>query len=160
LKKRIRNSKMISPAYEDGGLFKKPPTELVVNLVPKFGKNSRQDVIVKALVQNGVEIDVIFAGRRKKHAEDVVLLLQRMWEDAVFSYRMRPEPPLRTQVRLPARLYGSWRTRVFEDDEEWIAREYQFLVALWAYKSDTGEMLSFGELPVTEQGAVKAASKV
>jgi len=155
LKKRIENPAMITPAYEDGGLFKKPPTELVVNLIPKFAKNSRQDVIIKGLVQNDVEIDVIFAGRRKQEASEIVTLLKRKWEDANFRIPKGYKAPTRKDVFVPTRVQGSWRTRVVEDEQEpsLYAKEYQLLVARWAFNSDTGEFRSFGEPPFQEQVA-------
>ncbi|SMP27331.1 hypothetical protein [Shimia sagamensis] len=150
MKKRIENPAKITPAYEDGGLFKKPPTELVVNLIPKFSKNSRQDVIIKGLVQNDVEIDVIFAGRRKREAAELVTLLKRKWENA--NYRVA-KAPKRKDVRLPTRVQGSWRMRVAEDEHEQdlYTKEYQLLVARWAFNADNGEFRSFGEPPFQQQ---------
>lgn len=159
MKKRITNPALITPEYEDRGLFKKPPTELTVNLIPKFGRNSRHDVIIKGLVQNGVEVDVFFAGRRKKQAGELVKLLNRMWEDALYANRMRAKPPERRDVRLPTRVQGSWRTRVVEDEEEWYSREYQLLVARWAFKAEDGEFRSFGEPPFSEKSLTKAADE-
>lgn len=155
MKQRIKNPSLITPAYEDRGLFKKSPAELVVNLIPKFGKNSRQDVIIKGLVQNDVEVDVIFAGRRKKQSAELVTLLTRLWEDALYCGRNRARAPERKDVRLPTRVQGSWRTRIVEDDDEWYSREYQLLVARWAFKTEVGEFRSFGEPPFVEQGYLK-----
>ncbi len=161
MKKRIDTPSLITPDYEDGGLFKKPPTELVVDLIPKFGKNSRGDVIIKGLVKrdvHDVEVDVIFAGRRKSESGELVTLLKRKWDNA--NYRVA-KTPARKEVRLPTRVQGSWRMRVAEvDDEdaqELYTKEYQLLVARWAFNSDTGEFRSFGEPPFQEQ-MVKRAS--
>ena len=159
MKKRIDNPAMITPAYEDSGLFKKPPTELVVNLIPKFGTNSRQDVIIKGLVQN-MEVDVIFAGRRKKESAELVALLKRKWENATYlsSGGARPK---RSDVRLPTRVQGSWRMRVVEeeeDEQDLYSKEYQLLVARWAFNSDNGEFKSFGEPPFAEQLATAPKS--
>lgn len=153
MKKRLENRAKVTPAYEDSGLFKKPPTELVVNLIPKFGTNSRNDVIIKGLVQNGVEVDVIFAGRRKKEAAELVALLKRKWETANFRVATAPA---RRDVRVPTRVQGSWRMRVVEDEydeQELYSKEYQLLVARWAFNSDNGEFKSFGEPPFQEQVA-------
>ena len=161
LKKRIENPAMITPAYEDGGLFKKPPTELVVNLIPKFSKNSRDDVIIKGLVQNNVEIDVIFAGRRKREAAELVALLKRKWENANYRIPKGYKAPTRKDVYVPTRVQGSWRTRVVEDDDQesnLYEKEYQLLVARWAFNSDTGEFKSFGEPPLQQQ-AVSATGE-
>ncbi len=157
MKPRAKNPALITPAYEDRGLFKKTPTELVVILIPKFGKNTRGDVIIKGVVQNGVEVDVVFAGRRKGQARDLVKLLHQMWDDAVYAARNRVRPPERKSVRLPTRVQGSWRTRIVEDEEEWYSREYQLLVARWAYNGEDGEFRSFGEPPFVEQGFLKAS---
>ncbi|TCL08012.1 hypothetical protein BXY66_0043 [Shimia isoporae] len=150
---------MVTPAYEDRGLFKKPPTELTVNLIPKFGKNSRQDIIIKGLVANGVEVDVIFAGRRKKNAVELVTLLRHMWENATIYGPKGARAPKRRDVRLPTRVQGSWRTRIVEDDEEWYEREYQLLVARWAFKSEDGEFHSYGEPPFPEQSLAKVSGE-
>ncbi|WP_294222648.1 hypothetical protein [uncultured Shimia sp.] len=156
MKKRIENPALITPAYEDGGLFKKPPTELVVNLIPKFSKNSRGDVIIKGLVQNDVEIDVIFAGRRKREAAELVTLLKRKWDNA--NYRAA-KTPTRKDVRVPTRVQGSWRMRVAEDEHEQdlYTKEYQLLVARWAFNADNGEFRSFGEPPFQQQVVETAA---
>lgn len=153
VKKRIENPKMITPAYEDSGLFKKPPTELVVHLIPKFGKNSRGDMIIKGLVEKGVEVDVIFAGRRKKEAVELVTLLKRKWDTANYRLAQGVRAPKRKDVRLATRVQGSWRMRVVEDEfgQELYEKEYQLLVARWAFKSDNGEFRSFGEPPFQEQ---------
>lgn len=151
MKKRVGDPALITPAYEDRGLFKKPPTELVVELIPKFGVNSRKDIIIKGLVQNGVEVDVIFAGRRKRHADELVKLLCRRWDEVNDISHQGMKQPKRRDVRLPTRIQGAWRTRVVEDDEEWYTREYQLLAARWAYMSERDEFRSFGEPPFQEQ---------
>ncbi len=157
LKKRIDNPALITPAYEDRGLFKKPPTELVVKLIPKFGKNSRGDVIIKGLVQNDVEVDIVFAGRRKKQADELVTLLRRKWDNANYMAPNGGARPTRSDVRLPTRVQGSWRTRVVEDEDALFSKEYQLLVSRWAFNSESGELRSFGEPPFSEQ-SVTAAS--
>lgn len=140
---------MVTPAYEDSGLFKKPTTELIVNLIPKFGKNSRHDIIIKGLMPNGVEIDVIFAGRRKRYAEELVALLKQKWAGA---HRLTKgmTPPRRRDVFVPTRLYGSWRSRVAEDAQDLTRVEHQFLAARWAYHSHQGDARTCGELPYAE----------
>lgn len=159
MNKRVNNPVLITPSYEDRGLFKKPPTELVVELIPKFGKSSRNDIIIKGLVQNGVEVDVIFAGRRKKQADELVRLLRRKWDEVTDVVHRGMKHPKREDVRIPARIQGSWRTRIVEDDEEWYSREYQLLVARWAFMSEGGEFRSFGEPPFTDASSLKASSK-
>ncbi|MBO9478920.1 hypothetical protein J7382_15335 [Shimia sp. R11_0] len=114
MKKRLENPSLITPSYEDKGLFKKPPTELVVQLIPKFGKNTRRDVIIKGLVQGDVEVEVVFAGRRKKQAAELVALLRRKWEVATYRLPKDVPPPDRKEIQLPTRVQGSWRTRMTE----------------------------------------------
>ncbi len=155
VKQRVKNPNLITPSYEDRGLFKKPLAELIVNLIPKFRQNTRGDLIIKGLVQNGGEVDVFFAGRRKSQAGDLVALLKLMWEDAVYVARNRVSSLEPKDVRLPTRVLGSWRTRIVEDDEEWYSREYQLLVARWAYNGVGGEFCSYGELPFVEQELMK-----
>ncbi len=152
MKKRI-NPALITPAYEDSGLFKKPPTELVVSLIPKFGTNSRQDILIKGLMKNNVEIDVIFAGRRKYQAVELVNLLKRKWAAACARVPNGGLHPPRRDVRVPTRVQGAWRMRVFEEEEEQnlVSKEYQLIAARWGYKSETGESVSFGEPPVVEK---------
>ncbi|KPA23291.1 hypothetical protein shim_04860 [Shimia sp. SK013] len=159
MNKRVGNPALITPAYEDRGLYKKPPTELVVELIPKFGKNSRKDVIIKGMVQNGVEVDVIFAGRRKKQVDELVKLLGRKWDQANDAAHEGMKKPKRKDVRVPTRIQGSWRTRIVEDDEEWYARQYQLMVARWAFMSESGEFRSFGEPPFTDVSSLKGSAK-
>ena len=54
---------------------------------------------------------------------------------------------------MPTGVQGSWRTRVVEDEQEpnLYDKEYQLLVARWAFNSDTGEFKSFGEPPFQQQ---------
>ncbi|MDA5557281.1 hypothetical protein [Shimia sp. MMG029] len=151
MKKRISNPDDITPAYEDQGLFKKPSTELVINLIPKFGKNTRHDVIIKGLMENGVEVDVIFAGRRKHQAAELVTLMKRKWEEANYSVVKGSPPPKRKSVRVPTRVQGSWRTRVIDDEQNLYCVEHQLLVARWAYHGSGGEFCSFGEPPYVQQ---------
>ncbi|MBO9397693.1 hypothetical protein J7399_16895 [Shimia sp. R9_1] len=151
MKKRISNPADITPAYEDRGLFKKPSTELAIDLIPKFGKNTRHDIIIKGLMQNDVEVDVIFAGRRKRHAEELVTLLRRKWDEANQIVIKGMKPPTRKRVRVPTRVQGSWRTRVIDDEQNLYIVEHQLLVARWAYNSFDGEFRSFGEPPYVQQ---------
>lgn len=151
VKKRITNPAAITPAYEDSGLFKKPSTELVVNLIPKFGKNSRHDIIIKGLMENDVEVDVIFAGRRKHAAEELVTMLKRKWDDANYNVTKGMKPPTRKSVRVPTRVQGSWRTRVIDDEQNLYTVEHQLLVARWAYHGYGGDFRSFGEPPYVQQ---------
>ncbi|WP_144432536.1 hypothetical protein [Shimia marina] len=154
MKKRLENPSLITPSYEDKGLFKKPPTELVVQLIPKFGKNTRRDVIIKGLVQGDVEVEVVFAGRRKKQAAELVALLRRKWEVATYRLPKDVPPPDRKEIQLPTRVQGSWRTRMTEmgdGTQDLYLREYQLLVARWAYHSEGGAFRSFGEPPFVEQ---------
>ncbi|MFY0617380.1 hypothetical protein [Shimia sp.] len=159
MKKRIKNPALISPSYEDRGLFKKPPTELIVNLIPRFGKNTRGDTIIAGLVKNDVEIAVTFAGRRKKQAVELVTLLNRKWEAANYRLPKGTKAPERSDIRVPTRIQGSWRTRIVEDEQEWYARQYQLLVARWAFNTDSGEFRSFGEPPFQERVDMKANVK-
>lgn len=154
MKKRINDPALITPAYEDQGLFKRPSAELVVTLFPKFGTNSRKDTIIKGLMQNDVEVDVIFAGRRKQEAAELVTLLRRLWDAANFQVPKGHPAPVREDVRVPTRIQGSWRMRVEEGEEEAEAlytKEYQLLVARWAFNSDNGAFRSFGTPPFQEQ---------
>ncbi len=130
-----------------------------MELITKFGKSSRNDIIIKGLVQNGVEVDVIFAGRRKKQADELVRLLRHRWDEATDVVHRGMKHPKREDVRIPVRIQGSWRTRIVEDDEEWYSREYQLLVARWAFMSEGGEFQSFGEPPFTDTSSLKASGK-
>lgn len=148
MKDRRKPAHEITPEYEDSGIFKAPPIHLLVELVPKFGKNSRQDVMVKGFVQSDVAIDVVFPGRRRVHLEPLVQKLHTLWTQANRRVGRSDRPPEIDEVRLPVRIEGSWRPRFQRDDQGWQTRTHQLFAARWMMPGDDGQVTTYGEPPI------------
>ncbi len=148
MKDRRKPASEVTPQYEDSGIFKSPTTSFVVELVPKFGKNTRHDVMIKGFAQGEVPIDVVFAGRRKAQVETVVQELRVRWSRANHNLGASGIPPEVDDVRLPVRIEGSWRPRFERDDQGWETRTHQLFAARWLLTDKTGKAVSFGEPPI------------
>ena len=144
---RRRPPHLVTPEYEDGGIFRTPPQQLLVELVPKIGKNTRSDLMVKGFIDGTIAIDVVFAGRRTKQADLLLKKLQSLWTQANRKTAPGDEPPEVDTVRLPVRVEGSWRPRFERDDQGWETRTHQLFAARWVLNHD-GESKTFGEPPV------------
>jgi len=148
MKERRKPASEITPEYEDRGIFKNQTTQHVVELVPKFAKNSRGDVMVMGFLQGAVPVDIVFAGRRKEQAAQVLQELRTLWSRANRNVPENGTPPDVISVRLPVRIEGAWRPRFELDDQGWQTRTYQLFAARWLMTDSTGNALSFGEPPI------------
>lgn len=144
---RRKPSHEITPEYEDRGVFKSKPVEIVVELVPKFGRNSRLDIMIKGFVRSEIPIDVVFPGRRKMQAAPLVNRLHALWARANRQGGKNNRPPEIDDVRLPVRIEGSWRPRFARDDQGWQTRTHQLFASRWLIADDKGQIMSFGEYP-------------
>jgi hypothetical protein len=142
---RRRNPSEITPDYEDSGIFKNPTLQLVVELVPKFSKNSRDDLIIKGFVEGNVPIDVVFAGRRKFQADPVIQRLRALWTQANRNLSSPGDAPEIDAVRCRVSIEGSWRSRFLLDDQGWQTRTHQFYAARWLLSDQSGTVKHFGE---------------
>lgn len=145
---RRKPAHQVTPDYEDSGIFRTPPTQLLVELVPKFGTNSRLDVMIKGFVQSDIPIDVVFPGRRKAHLEPLVQSLHALWTKANRKVGKNEQAPEIDEVRLPVRIEGSWRPRFQRDDQGWQTRTHQLYAARWVIPHAGGEARTYGEAPI------------
>ena len=147
---RRKPASEITPAYEDGGIFKNELVQLMVELVPLTAKNSRNDLIVKGFVDGNSAIEVVFPGRRKVQAKPVVALLQaKLTHARKVAARTGARVDVDT-LRYPARIEGSWRPRFKRDDNGWETRQFQLFAARWILKDLNGKAITFGEMKVRE----------
>ncbi|WP_415400793.1 hypothetical protein [Tateyamaria sp. SN3-11] len=138
----------MTPLIEDGGLFARPPIEIEVELVPRIGKNGRGDIVIKGYVSANAVVDVVIAGRRKEQARPLLSSLQTLWSNANRGLSSHVEPPDAEQVRLSARVVGSWRPYYQVDDQGWQTHEFQLLAARWTFSPKPGVTQTFGEPPL------------
>lgn len=137
----------ITPDYEDNGLFRAPVRRITVGLVPQIFRNNRQDLVVRAFVRDGTEINVVFAGRRAKQAQKVEAQLRTM----LFEARAKTPgwcPDGVDTIQLPLRVEGVWRSRFSRDAWGCETRHFQLVAARWAMFDDSGVAHLFGEAPV------------
>jgi hypothetical protein len=143
---RRKPSHLITPAYEDNGLFKSPVHKVVVGLVPQAVRNNRQDLVVRGFVEPEIEVSVIFAGRRARQTAPLQAQLRRLLFHARAQARGWDQEAL-DRTRLPVRIEGAWRSRFSRDPEGWETRSHELLVARWALIDETGATQHYGEGP-------------
>lgn len=145
-----KSSGEVTAAYEDAGLFKTAICQLMLELLPLTRRNDRDDLIVRALVDRKIEIDVFFAGRRTAETGPMEKQLKAMMQHArkKASDTDRP-PPDPTKIRLPVRVEGAWRRSLQRDDSGWVTGSYHFVVARWSLLDKDGNTVSFGEPPAS-----------
>ena len=138
---------LISPAYEDNGLFKAPVRKVTVALVPQMTRNYRQYVVVRGFVEPNIEVAVIFAGRRAKMLAPLEAQLRKR------LFRAKAITPQWDQAALDSAtlivsIEGSWRPRFERDPAGWETRSYHLMAARWTIIDDTGLSHTAGEGPV------------
>ena len=149
MQNRRRTPSEITPEWEDMGLFKKGTGEFAVELVPDVTRNNRQDVVVRAFFNDGVEVTVVFPGRRAREAVAVERRLRALLIRANrrAASAKQPEPSI-SSIRLPVRIEGSWRPRFQRDNSGWDKKSFQLLAARWAFVDDDGMTNLGGKPPV------------
>ncbi|MGB3406595.1 MAG: hypothetical protein WBA67_03795 [Jannaschia sp.] len=135
----------VTPESEDKGIFKGQIVDLLVELVPMFGKTSRGDIVIKGFIDGQNAIEVVFPGRRKVHVQTLQKHLQSTWSRAVQDARVETMRPVVDSVRVPSRIQGGWRPRFRRDDQGWETREHQFYAAQWTFRDRTGTVVTAGE---------------
>ena len=73
-----RPASQITPDYEDSGLFKSDLCVRQFDLVPIVRQTDRADVEVTSVTQDGQVVPVLFAGRRRSQAAQVIALLEQI----------------------------------------------------------------------------------
>lgn len=139
----------VSPAYEDSGLFKTDPCQIVVELIPQMRRNDRGDLIVRGFVDRKNEVDVFFAGRRTKEAGqlDMALRYELKFARATAAAAGQKTPPIE-RIRMAVRIEGAWRRRTQRDDNGWESSTFHFVAARWSFIDPHGNTVSFGEPPL------------
>ncbi|MEM6372489.1 MAG: hypothetical protein AAF727_06890 [Pseudomonadota bacterium] len=153
---RRRPAHLITPVYEDNGLFKSPVKRVTVGLVPQMSRNNRQDLMVRGFVDPGIEISVVFAGRRARKAEHLEAHLRQLLYHAK-AHAVTWDQAALDRTVLPVRVEGAWRPRFRRDTEGWETRYYHLIAARWALIDDTGMTHLFGEGPV--RGAARPEAR-
>ncbi|WP_299045617.1 hypothetical protein [uncultured Tateyamaria sp.] len=156
-----RPAHLITPDYEDNGLFRSPVRRVTVGLVPQMHRNNRQDLVVRGFTQDGAAIQVLFAGRRTRQAHGVEARLR-----ALLFHARSKTPGWRPEgvdtIQLPVRIEGVWRSRFSRDAWGCETRHFQLIAARWAMFDDSGVAHLCGEAPVhLEQrhpGRIRGAS--
>ena len=144
MEERRKPPSEVTPQYEDAGIFKNQIVQLTVQLVPIFGQNSRQDIMIKGYVDGNSAIDVVFPGRRKEHAKPLLTRLQHM----LVAARKKPGAPVPIDdIRHPVRIEGAWRPRFKRDDHGWETRDHQLYAARWMVMNQDGQTVTFGAPP-------------
>jgi len=149
---RRKPAHLITPAYEDNGLFKSPVRRVTVGLVPQLTRNNRQDLIVRGFVEPRIEVSVIFAGRRAKKAEHLEAGLRQLLFHAK-AHATGWDQDMLDRTILPVRVEGVWRPRFRRDGGGWETRCYHLLAARWALIDGAGMTHLFGEGPVRAASA-------
>ena len=138
---------LVTPRYEDEGLFKSELCSLNVALLPGPTRTDRQDIVFDGLVDKTYRAPVVFAGRRAAMAallEDAARRLATPAEDL-------PGADMAAPLRRPGlalRIDGAWRRLVGEDALGFAQVRHQFIAAVWTISTGSGALLQFGMPPV------------
>ena len=144
--------KLVTPSYEDSGIFKNKVSQFSVELVPQFAQNMRGDLVIKGYLDGETAIDVVFPGRRTALAEPLREQLKSLWTRASVTARHAAQPIEVDAVRLQTCLEGAWRPRFRRDDMGWETRAHQLYVARWSLLAADGATQMFGT-PIVRHGS-------
>ena len=138
---------LVTPRYEDQGLFKSDICSLNIALLPGPTRTDRQDIVFDGLIDRTYRAPVIFAGRRAAMAtllEDAALRIaapsQDLPDESALALPRRPS--------LALRIDGAWRRLVGEDALGFARVRHQFIAAVWTISTGSGATLQFGMPPV------------
>lgn len=137
---------LVTPQYEDRGIFKNEIISLPVWLMPHVGRTQRRDVVIHGHYRTEMDgmlpIECIFAGRRIQYGLPLLELLQR-------RLGKNPSPGARP---VPIHVNGAWRYRFDLREDGWQDRFRQFMVAQWVHVAPNGKQMILGE-PVIRSSA-------
>ncbi|RYH03068.1 hypothetical protein EU805_04865 [Salipiger sp. IMCC34102] len=140
-----RPAHQITPTYEDRGLFRSDYCAQRFDLVPIVQSNSRKDLIVTALFRGEHVAPILFAGRRRRYAEQVMSRLEAL-RGALPATRS-VDVFARRGALLPLEVEGTWRRLVSEDRHGILHRSYHFIAACWTLTLGDGRRIRFGLPP-------------
>ncbi len=134
---------------EDSGLFKGGVVEVAFEVTPLRKRTTRGDMLVMGFI-SGVEIEVIFPGRRRASTGPLLSRLDQLVRQANREAQQAKRPaPSMTQIRYPLKAQGTWRTRIHRDPHDIVDRTHQFLIARWMMRDGAGIERVYGDPPVT-----------
>ena len=140
------STKLVTPRYEDAGLFKAELCSVNVALLPGPRRTDRQDLVFDGLIDKTYRVPVFFAGRRAKMAS----VLERAARRVIAPEDDVPADPLRgpaLRAPLSIRIDGAWRRLVGEDSQGFARVTHQFIAAAWTLGTGTGALMQFGMPP-------------
>ncbi len=145
-RERRRPPHEIGPAYEDAGIYKGDLSKVRVRLVPKMARNERGDLVVAGFVENNINVNVVFPGRRRRDSGHLVSRLQKVLKLAggVAAFDTRHVEDLGIMVDV----YGTFRSQFHRDHSGWETKTHQLMAAKWSMANEIGVVQHFGEDPV------------
>ena len=156
---RRRSRFEITPEIEDRGLFKRGVTQIAAILVPVFKKTPRGDVAVRAYVNQGEEITVLFAGRRLQEFGPLHEELVRLLTEANYSAaRQRKDPPPINSIQVAVQIEGAWRVRFERSKTGEDLRVLQFMAARWGFQDRNGKTVTSGKRALFGQRSLDAGA--
>jgi hypothetical protein len=139
---------LLTPEYEDAGLFKSDVLSLNVHLTPVMFRNSRGDLIVRAVNRSGKTFEVTFAGRRVMMAAPLIASLEAMKGQAAKRLQRHAKSNVDlSKIRVPITIEGAWRRRFWTDADGWQAGIYQLVAARWFVEGAAKKPVGFGVAP-------------
>jgi hypothetical protein len=130
---------LISPRYEDRGIFRNAVSAMPVWLLPRYGRTGRGDVIIsghyKTETNEILPMECVFAGRRAIYAQPL--------KDHIRQSLARLSASEAQTV--PVHVNGAWRYRFDLHQDGWQDRIRQFMVAQWIYVGANGKQQIIGE---------------
>ncbi|MFQ1699764.1 hypothetical protein ACJ5NV_04130 [Loktanella agnita] len=147
LKKRLDET-LVTPRYEDAGLFKSDIYRLQVALLPGVQRNARNDYIFVGMINRKYQTPVLFAGRRASFAAGVVAITERIKGGTMGELADETVTTVAGRQALALRIDGAWRRFVSEDASGFALVRYQFIAAVWAFGARGDSGARFGLMPV------------
>lgn len=139
----------VTPQYEDAGLFKNEVCQVDVHLAPIMQRTARGDVSITGFVTGGLQISVLFAGRRMVDVDALVKHLNTVRTERLRgAVRVGSKPPDIEAIRLPVQVEGAWRPRFTADESGFETRSYHLVAARWTFLGPQGRVMRGGVAPV------------
>ena len=137
---------LVTPPYEDAGLFPSDLCRHTVALLPGPRRTARQDIVFDGLIDRTYRVPVFFAGRRAALAAPLEDMARQA---AAPQAGRRGADRSGAQARgVPVRIDGAWRRLVEEDRMGFALVTHQFVAAAWIIGTGTGALMLFGMPPV------------
>ena len=136
---------LVTPRYEDAGLFGTELCRLDVKLLPGARRNDRHDFIFTGIIDRGHRVPVFFAGRRAADAQALVVATDRIRRQRVAAGG--PAPDAEPQA-LALRIDGAWRKLVHQDAQGFAQVTHQFIAAMWSIGAGDAAARRYGTPPV------------